>query len=346
MAGENMSKNRRRFVRLLCIGPLLVGTGAEAGGLWTRDFGDAAMGRASAGEAAGTDDAATILRNPAGMTRLQGNQMFSALTAITATVKFDVDSSSPVNGSGNGGDAGGFIPAAGLGYVHDTTEKLKLGFGVAGMTGAALDYNDNWAGRFHAQEITLVGLAAIPAVAYQFTDRFSIGVSMPILYGDIEYDLAIPDVITPSPGEGSVEIDGDDIDVGFGTGAIYDLGHTRFGIYYQSEYELDFSGDITISPAGAAVGSDLTLPFARIVRLGLAHDIDEQTSVYLSLGWEDWSTMSDILVSTQNLGISVPQNWSDTRSLVTYLKNTIKQLGSCVDSLATAEQDHARNVIE
>lgn len=307
-----MTKDRRLPTRLFCIGTLLLATTAQAGGLWVRDYGDSSMARANAGEAAGTDDAATILHNPAGMTRLEGSQVFSALTAISSVTEFDIETSLPINGSGNGGAAGGFVPAATLAYVHDTTDRLKLGFSIAGLSGAALDYNDNWVGRFQATEINLLVIAAIPAIAYQVTDRFSVGASMPVLYADIDMKLAIPDFLTPAPGEGRAEIDGDDVVVGFSAGAIYDLGHTRFGMFYQSEFEPDFSGDLKIQPPGASISSDTTLTFARIVRFGVAHDIDEQTSVYLSLGWDDWSALEDILLATEAFGVSLPQNWSDT----------------------------------
>ena len=45
---------------------LLAGAPAQAGGLWLNEFGDFSGGRAAAGAAAGTGDAAAILYNPAG----------------------------------------------------------------------------------------------------------------------------------------------------------------------------------------------------------------------------------------------------------------------------------------
>ena len=93
---------------------MLGGNHAVAGGLWLNEYGDFSGGRASAGATAGTDEAATIIHNPASATRIKGDQLFGAASALITRVKFDVKESRPLVGDGNGGQAGQVAPGASM----------------------------------------------------------------------------------------------------------------------------------------------------------------------------------------------------------------------------------------
>ena len=98
---------------------LLGANHALAGGLWLNEYGDFAGGRASAGAAAGTDEAATIIHNPASSTRIEGSQLFGSVGALIPKIEFDVKDSVPFIGDGDGGQAGLVAPAASMAYVFD-----------------------------------------------------------------------------------------------------------------------------------------------------------------------------------------------------------------------------------
>ncbi len=89
---------------------LLGANHALAGGLWLNEYGDFSGGRASAGATAGTDEAATIIHNPASATRIKGDQLFASASALITRLKFDVKESTSVVGDGNGGQAGQVTP--------------------------------------------------------------------------------------------------------------------------------------------------------------------------------------------------------------------------------------------
>ena len=42
------------------------------------------------------------------------------------------------------------------------------------------------------------------------------------------------------------------------------------------------------------------------------HDMDEQWAVNFTIGWDDWSQLGDVLLSTDNREASVPTKWKDT----------------------------------
>ena len=284
---------------------------ANAGGLWLNEFGAPAMGRAGAGAEAGTGDASAALYNPASMKQIKTEQLMVTAGLLSSTNKFSVESSGVLNGAGNGGDAGGVAPTASLFYVRPLNEKWQFGFSLAGLAGASLDYSNGWAGRYQNTSIDLVAMVAMPSIAYSATDKLSLGFGLPIMYTELEMKLAIP---RPAASDGRAKIDGDDTLVGYHLSMWYELSEaTQFGMYYQSEFEATYSGHVKVTPAGAQVGQDLDLNFSAKAFAGLSHRFSNELTGHITLGWEDWSTMNEVNLSTQTgTSVGLPRNWDDT----------------------------------
>ena len=290
----------------ICLG---AGT-AHAGGLYVNEFATTSMGTAGAGAEAWANDASTTWHNPAGMTRIEGREVTVGAGIGIIDVEFDADSDTPFGG-GNGGDAGDLVPLLGTYGVFSATEDLKFGVGIFSVSGAALDYDNNWTGRFQAKEIEILTVSLNPTVAYRVTDWLSFGGGPMITYSSLDYKLAVP-----PGGGGRAEVDGDDVAFGYTLGALFELSpQTRLGVTYLSEQSLDFEGDLKISPIGVNVGSDTELDLAQMVRVGAYHDINEQWAVLATVGWEDWSTLDNLLVSTDGGSAPIPRDWDDTYHL-------------------------------
>ena len=296
---------------------------ASAGGLWLNEYGDFAGGRAAAGAAAGVDEAMTIAYNPASMTLLAGSQLFAAAGAVIGEMKFDVGYSDPRQGTGDGGDAGETAPLAALAYVHDfNSDRWRAGVALGGLSGAGFDYGDDWVGRYQATRVSLLVMALSPTLAYQVNDQLSLGVSAQAVYGDLNLDFAVPR-LDPGRPDGAGSIDGDDVQAAFALGALYELRPgSRFGLFYQSEVDLKFDGDLRVNlPFGdggdlaeldRSVASDTELTLADYLRFGIHQDLDERWGVDLTLGWDNWSALDNVFVSTQGGTKGIPTRWRDT----------------------------------
>ncbi|MDX2479475.1 MAG: outer membrane protein transport protein [Desulfuromusa sp.] len=55
----------------------------------------------------------------------------------------------------------------------------------------ALDYPDDWVGRYYVQEVTLQATYIQPAGAWQVNDQFSVGAGVSMAYGMLEQKMAI-----------------------------------------------------------------------------------------------------------------------------------------------------------
>ena len=98
---------------------------AGAGGLNLYELGTPDLGTAGAGRAAMAADASTAGLNPAGMTRLERSQMLPAFQGLYINTRFDTEEAA--FGGGDGGNAGGFVPAGSFHYVHSITPDWKFG---------------------------------------------------------------------------------------------------------------------------------------------------------------------------------------------------------------------------
>ena len=286
---------------------------ASAGGLWLNQYGDFAAGRASAGASAGVDEASTIIHNPASSLQLEGSQLFVGAGVILADIAFDIEETNPISGTDDGGDAGLDAPVAGFAYVHDTgSDKWSTGIYMAGLSGAGLDYNDDWVGRFQNTDVEILVLTLAPTIAYQVTDNFSVGVAAQLYYGALDFEIAVPS-IRPGVDNGQGSLDGTDSGVAFALGAVYEFsGRTRVGINYQSEIELDFDGKLKVPAGSVRADSNTTLPLAQFIRASLHHSLDEQIGFDFTVGWDDWSTLEEVFVSLPSTGAALEKNWEDT----------------------------------
>lgn len=285
----------------------------SAGGLWLNEFGDFAGGRAAAGAAAGVDDAMTLAYNPASISRLEGSHIFASAGAIVSQVNFDRDYSTPRLGDNDGGNAGTVAATSSMAYVHDFgSDKWSAGIALVPLAGAGLDYSDDWVGRYQATEVTLLVMALSPTVAYQVTDKLSVGASVQATYAKLNIHLAGPR-LDPSKPDGNASINGDDVIAGFTLGAMYELSdRTRFGLAYQSELKPKFDGDLKTTAADLNVSTDTTLPLGEYLRFSVHQDMDERWAVDFTVGWDNWSTLDNVLIATDRLSGGLTTEWHDT----------------------------------
>ena len=169
---------------------LLSAAQAWAGGLMLYEIGTPDSGLAAAGWAARAQDPATVATNPAGMTRLDGDQVMVGAQALYADLEFSSNANTTVSG-GDGDNPVEWFPGASAFFVHSLAPDWKLGLGMYGNFGLVMDNDDDWVGRYNIQDATILGMMLTPALAYKVNDRLSIGAGLNAMYGDFEYEVAV-----------------------------------------------------------------------------------------------------------------------------------------------------------
>ncbi|MBO9549247.1 outer membrane protein transport protein [Pseudomonas sp.] len=318
----------RLYSFLLC-GAVCSGN-AWAGGISIYEAGQEGNGLANAGAAALATDPSVLMSNPAGITQLAGTQISANAQVILGDIRFSRGSANQFDGN-EGGNALQYLPGASLFISHQIDDRAAIGFGMYGNFGLALDYDDDWAGRYFSQEAAVIGVSLQPTIAYKFTDDLSFGISPRIMYGYYRTEMAINNNLLglADRPDGQLEYKDTDVGVGVNLGVHYRVSPaTQVGLAYTSKVKLEFEDkphvrNVSNPLLNAALrrldvdSLELDMNVPQTVLLSIAHDLDPQWKLLASLGWQDWSEFGDIGVEVDtdaagNVSRSVNRKYKDT----------------------------------
>jgi long-chain fatty acid transport protein len=307
-------------VVLVLVGAFLPSHAHASGGASGLQQGTARSGVAGAGQAASANDATTAFFNPAGMTRLDRSQVAIGSQFAKVKVVFDPDAdTTPALGNSGGGDAGGYAAGLSSFYVRDLSEEWKLGASLTSPAAGALDYDNQWAGRFYVTDVTTMVLSFNPVAAYRVNDWLSVGGGAVLSYMTMDFDLRLP---TLAPGDGKLKLeDMDDWAAGWNLGVLFEpVEEARIGIQYRSELEFDLVGKSRPSQLAAPfaglldsrIASKFWIP--QTVILSAYQQVTPELALLLDVQWTDWSVFEDTPIDLANLPVSlaIPRDWQDT----------------------------------
>ncbi|MGE6529267.1 OmpP1/FadL family transporter [Pseudomonas sp. NPDC077382] len=306
-------------------------TQAMAAGFALNEQSISGMGTSFAGRSSSADDATTLFGNPAGMSRLDREQVSFGMAAINA--KTDINNNSGAPGS-NDGD---MVPvtAVPMGYyVKPLDEKWAVGVGVYVPFGLITDYESGFSGRYHGDYSEVRVITVQPTVSYRFNEKLSVGFGPTINRIDGQLESAVPPVLGTS--DSRVKIKGDDTALGFNVGVLYEFNpHTRAGITYHSKVDYTLEGDTKITgndPALGAFGANaygqydasLDLEMPESIDFSLTHELNDQWTLYGGAMLTRWSRLETIVVENKGVApgpasasfgtIEEEQDWHDTWS--------------------------------
>jgi len=303
-----MPRRRILAITILAIALLIPGR-APAGGLALYEIATADVGLASAGWAARAQDPATLLKNPAGMSLLEGNQFQGGAQLLQAGLGFTPSAGTTVDGN-SGGNPVGVLPALSMFYVHGLGEDVKVGLGIFSNFGLAMSYDSGWVGRYYALNNTLLGLSIMPALSYRINEQLSIGVAANVMIGYLNYSAAINNrdtILNPNAPDGQMAMNDTTVGAGGNVGLLYEPKKgTRFGVTYYSQVKLNFGAVPTFTglsgPLGTALQNgghltnelDLGVTVPQSVMVSSYHEFTERWAMMLDFGWQNWNQFGKV----------------------------------------------------
>jgi len=344
-----MNTGLRMFVGML--GFLALASPAYSAGFALIEQSASGLGNAYAGGAAVAEDATTVFFNPAGLTRIKGQQAVLGAHLIVPQAEFSNEGSTHVTGQplsgGDGGDGGKAGVAPIFYYASQLGNGWAVGLGVNAPFGLATEYDDGWVGRYHALRSEVKTVNINPSVAYRLNDHLSLGAGVSAQYFQAELSNAI-DFGTiafqqsggllgvPQGMDGTAELEADSWGFGYNLGALYEFDeNSRVGLAYRSQVRQDLEGDADfivpssvsslpiVGPGVAAtfadtdVSGDLVLPES--VSLSGYHSIGSKWAVMADVTWTNWSRFDELRIKfDQNAnGITLSdsvttEDWEDS----------------------------------
>mgnify|MGYP001829095585 CR=1 FL=1 len=237
--------------------------------------------------------------NPAGMTGLQQDEMLAGFQVVVPKIEFDPSIAEA--GGRDGGNAGNIAAIPSFFMVNKLSDRFRLGFSVVAPQGGAMNYGDDFVGRYGAQRVELAAIGGSPSIAYEVNDRLSLGAGVSIIYTQFEQSIAINQsalgpVTLP---DGKVKFDNMD-DLGYQPflGVQYELSdRLLLGVTYRAEMDVDLEGDLNFRslafPTPPADEIEIGWDNPQLVKAGLTYSLSPDKRLIFSAGWEDWSEFSE-----------------------------------------------------
>lgn len=321
----NPSRQLTRIGSALACG-VVSSAGLQAGGLSLYEIATPDVGIASAGYAARAEDASTVFKNPAGMSRLREAQFQGGLQLTYGDVRFSKDTGETgplLRNDGDGGNAVGALPAAGAFVVLPLSDRFAVGLGTLSYFGLMEDFDDDWVGRYYIQKGSLLGLSLTPALSFRATEWLSIGAGLNAMFGYLDTEVAVR--TGPLSPDGQLKLK--DQTWGFGANAgilIEPSAGTRIGVTYLSPVALDFEDRPEFSNLGA-LGSlpmfsappqlDLGLTVPQSVMISAYHELSQRWAVMANVGWQNWNQFGKVDVGVDSANptdLTTELNYQDT----------------------------------
>lgn len=333
---------------------------ANAGGIMLYEYATDNVGLANAGAAARAQGPSTIASNPAGLAFLTGTQISGGLQVAQGHLSVDEDA-----GSLAGDDSGQILewaPGASFFVSRAVNQSLSLGFGLYGDFGLAVEYDEQWSGRYFIQDASIMGVSLVPSMAWRLDEQWSVGLGLRTVYGVLDTRVAVDNnpFGAGAFADGQLHYKSDDWGYGANLGIIHQpRAGTRIGLNYTTEVDLEFEDRLSIDNLRPAVASqleargilgaplriDMSIP--QTVTLSLYQRLDAQWALLASAGWQDWSEFGRVgieLDADNPVSATSDRDYQDTWHLAIgsqYQATPVLlwQAGLAYDSSAVADSD-------
>ena len=304
---------------LLAVAIASASTVTHAGSFGLIEQSASGQGSAYAGASALGEDASTIYFNPAGMTRLSGQQIVVAGHVIAAEAKYTDTGSTGVTGPNSTTDEVGLVPN--FYYSAELPNEIYVGVGVNVPYGLATKYENGWIGRYHALKSEITSININPSFAWKATDKVSIGFGVSIQYLDLELTNSLNSnaICGGSCGPGTTDshlkLDGDSTEYGWNTGILIDVDNkSRLGIAYRSAIKHKVSGnaDYTLDANLSAALPSFPIPppfiflqdttltataeMPETFSFSFVSDINSKWTALFDWTWTGWSSLDTITI--------------------------------------------------
>ncbi len=295
------------------------------------DQGASATGQGTAFSAQ-ADDPSAIHYNPAGMTQLQGIQLYVGTNLIGSQTTYN-----SVTGATVEGGVGASIahPPPSQVYLTATLHDLGLdllrdwtvGVGVTSPYGINIEYPSTSQVAFVTYQAALPLIDMKPTVAVRVNDDISIGGGIDIYHvsslgeGQAEVQaIAAPGNPFGLPQETPLEVNGTDTAVGFNAGFLWtplrndeEKPLVNVAFVYRSQTDLDIEGEFLAAGTFFAK-AQTTLELPQVVTGAIAvwpiRNQKREWKIEVDLDYADWSAFQDLNLNLSNdLTVPFPRDY-------------------------------------
>ncbi len=249
----------------------------------------------------------TAFFNPAGLSFLDKNFSISfGVSGIMSNVKYQNAQYNQTAGTNDPMGTPFYLYAS-----YRTSDQVTLGLAVYTPFGNSLEWDKDWAGSSIVNSISMKVFYIQPSMAYKFSKHFSVGASLIMAYGSVDYNKNINRYLTDESGNRT------DATVNSGTvsaaGYSFSMAYKpsdklSMGLNYRSSVVLDAKygkaefNDVPSFLAGklktAAISAKLPMPAE--LGVGLSFKPLKKMLVALDYNYTYWSIYQELKIEFKN----------------------------------------------
>lgn len=324
-----MARARDLLIFSLAVVPLWSNE-AAASGFALREFSLDATASAFAGASAGTQTPGYQAYNPAAAAGVSSWDAQLTLNGILPTSRAAFSLAETSAGTPVSGDStpDGFSKAAlepGAALRLRLSGRWSAGLSISAPWGLSTIYDRTWAGRYYAVETTLLSANIAPDLAWEVTDKLTVGAGLQVQYatgtlsnaidfGTLGASIGLPGAL-PGQQDGFVTFKASDWAVGHRLGLIWKpRDGLVIGAAWRSGLSQKLKGKIDFSLDGSGVGATLAgatgafidtkastrLDFPAVTSLGIEWKVDERLTLLGEFAHTDWDSFRELRVVFAN----------------------------------------------
>lgn len=275
---------------------------------------------AGAGMVARANDAGTTFSNPAGMTRFKESEILAGATGVYIEANFKPNRDTTTVDGNDGSVNKRIVPAGSFAYVRPMSDQLWLGFSVHNYFGLAIDWKDDWVGRYSSVNVAVLAPQFQPSVGYKVNEWLSVGAGAAATLGYLKEKMRVAPLFGAQGNDGKLRLSDADWAMQYNLAVMLEpTDRTRIGIRYLTETDLDFKDAPDISGVTTPNLPDLTplkdfttdtdglnlgVTMPRTIHTGIHHQWNDDLALLGSVGWEEFSKFGKVQVGVNDTGIS------------------------------------------
>ncbi|RDH83132.1 MAG: transporter [endosymbiont of Galathealinum brachiosum] len=305
---------------LLTVTGLCISTSAFSGGYRVALQGQQALGMGHTGVAM-SESAEVVFFNPAAMSFLESDSNITAgITLISGDTEYQ---NQQTNTSAKTDNPIG--TPVGLYYTKKYDDKFHFGLGLYTPYGNTVEWPTDWAGSHLVNNIELKAIYIQPTVSYKINDKYSVGLGLSYISGDVEFNRNLNTSTVDANGDRSnVTVKAEGVsDWNFNLGFLAKpTDELSVGVSYRSEATMEARNEpATFSNIPGSLQSTFTSPttfnadlvLPAEITVGVAYDLDSKTILAFDITRTQWSAYESLDIDFGNGQSSInARNYSDS----------------------------------
>lgn len=260
--------------------------------------------------------ASNIFYNPGGLSLMKTKYSFElGASGIFANAKFQKDATTYQAETSNPVGTPFYLYAAGK-----IGERFSIGLGVYTPFGSTAKWDDNWAGRYLIQSISLQAIYIQPTIGFKISDQFSIGAGFVWAYGNVALDRAVY-----YNDNSTAKLEGSTSNIGYNIGVmIRPTERLSVGLDYRSEIIMKVEGGDATFQLPPSIGTSIPstnkfnaeLPMPANFDVGISYAFSEKFTLAIEGNYVFWGVYNELSFefeqNNEQLGSVNPRKYHDT----------------------------------